>query len=305
MVRIVSMLPGATEIVCLLGLGDQLVGVSHECDFPPEVRSRPRMTRSPFDAHSMPSAEIDRIVSETVAVGRELYHVDAEVLAGLEPDLVLTQGLCEVCAVSVRTVRSALSGGPTVLSLDAGSIEDVFTDIRRVAEAAGVPERGASAVARLRERLDAVRARGAHAPRRRVACLEWLDPPYSAGHWVPEMVGMAGGREVLARAGEPSGRIRWEAVVRAEPDVLLLIPCGFGPQRSLEEVRLLERLPDWEDLPAVRSGEVWAVDGNAYFSRPGPRLVDGVELAAALIHPDRFAPPDPSRARRAVGALSV
>lgn len=303
--RIVSMLPGATEIVCRLGLGDQLVGVSHDCDFPPEVRSRPRVTRSPFDAHSLPSAEIDRLVSETVAVGRELYHVDAEAIAGLEPDLVLTQGLCEVCAVSVRAVRSALSDGPRVLSLDAGSIEDVFADVRRVAEATGVPERGASTVARLRERLDAVRARVAGGPRRRIACLEWLDPPYRAGHWVPEMVEIAGGREVLARGGEPSARIRWEAVVRAEPEVLLLIPCGFGPERSLDEVRLLERLPGWEDLPAVRSGDVWAVDGNSYFSRPGPRLVDGVELAAALVHPDRFPLPAPSRARRAVGALSV
>jgi iron complex transport system substrate-binding protein len=285
------MLPGATEIVYLLGLGDRLQGVSHECDHPPDARSKPRVIRSPFDSASLPSARIDELVAGAVAEGRELYHVDADAIARARPDLVLTQGLCEVCAVSVRAVSASLPAGPRVLSLDAGSIEEMFADIRRVAQAAGVPERGARAVGELQAHLDEVRARVEGLPRRRVVCLEWLDPPYNAGHWVPQMVEMAGGVEVLARRGEPSRRVRWDEVVRAAPEVLLLMPCGFGPERSLEELPLLRRLAGWEDLPAVRRGEVWAVDGNSYFSRPGPRLVDGVELVSQLLHPEEFGLP--------------
>ncbi len=192
--RIVSMLASATEIVCALGLGDQLVGVSHECDYPPEVvRSKPVVTRRPFDPDELTSAEIDAIVTESATVGRELYHVDAGEISRLRPDLVLTQGLCEVCAVSVRSVRSSLPEGPRVLCLNAGSLEGVLSDFRTVADAAGVSERGREVVGQLVGRIERVRSRAQGLERRRVACLEWLDPPYNGGHWVPEMVEAAGG----------------------------------------------------------------------------------------------------------------
>ncbi len=297
--RIVSMLPSATEIAYALGLGEHVVGVSHECDYPPDARTKPSITRAPFDHHALPSAEIDRIVSETVAVGRELYHVDAERMRELQPDLVLTQGLCEVCAVSVKAVNDALSAGPRVLSLDAGGLDGVLADVERVAEAAGVAEKGREVPSGLRARLDGVRTRAETLPRKRVACLEWLDPPYNAGHWVPEMVDLAGGTEVLSRRGEYSCRIEWREVVEAQPDVLVLMPCGFGPERSLGELSILQEKPGWDGIPAVRSGEVWAVDANSYFSRPGPRLVDGVEALAGILHPETFSRPDATVAVRA------
>jgi iron complex transport system substrate-binding protein len=300
--RIAALLPGATEIVYLLGLGDQLVGVSHECDYPPAARDKPVVTQSPFDPHRLASAEIDRLVTETVATGRELYHLDPEALARVQPDLILTQGLCDVCAVSVKTVSATLPEGPRLLSLDAGTLDEMLADVARVAEAAGVPERGAAVVAGLRARLDAVAAAARGLPRRRVVCLEWLDPPYSAGHWVPEMVALAGGEELLAAPGERSRRVAWDEVVVAAPEVLLLMPCGFGVERSLAELGLLARLSGWDDLPAVRAGEVWAVDGSAYFSRPGPRLVDGVELVASLLHPGTFGPAPDRAAARALAA---
>ena len=303
--RIVAMLPAATEIVYLLGLGDQLVGVSHECDHPPDARTRPRVTRSPFDPHRLPSADIDRLVSETMAQGRELYHVDAATLSELRPDLVLTQGLCEVCAVSVRAVSASLPEGPRVLSLDAGSLAEVLADVERVASAAGGPERGVRAASKLSARLGALREQVRGLPPRRVACLEWLDPPFSVGHWVPEMVELAGGVELLSLPGAHSRWLEWAEVVDAAPDVLLLMPCGFGPERSREELHTLQRLLGWDALPAVQEGEVWAVDGNSYFSRPGPRLVDGVELLARLLHPRRFGPPDPEAAVRAVGLAAA
>lgn len=295
--RIVSMLPGATEIVYALGLGDLLVGVSHECDYPAGARSKRTVTRSTFDPNSLPSAEIDTLVSETLATGRELYHVDPEALAGLKPDLVITQGLCEVCAVSVRAISTSLPTGPRVLSLDAGSLKEMFADIERVAEAARTPERGTQVVAELGARMDAVRREVAGLPLRRVACLEWLDPPYNAGHWVPQMVEIAGGVETISPRGEYSRRLAWSEVVKAGPEVLLLMPCGFGPERSLAEIGLLRRLPGWDGIPAVRAGEVWAVDGNSYFSRPGPRLVDGVEIVARILHPERLGTPPPAAVR--------
>ena len=298
--RIISMLPAATEIAYALGLGDQVVGVSHECDYPPDAARKPRVTRSPFDSHALSSAEIDRAVSESSSEHHELYHVDADRVRDLAPDLVLTQGLCEVCAVSVRSVRAALPDGPRVLSLEAANLGEMLADVRRVAEAAGVPERGEAVVASLEARLGAVRERAEGLPRRRVVSLEWLDPPFSAGHWVPEMLALAGGEDQLCAPGERSRRLDWREVVEARPEVLLLMPCGFGPERSIAELPQLERLPGWGDLPAVRSGEVWALDGNAYFSRPGPRLVDGVELCAQVLHLEEFGAPDTAAAVRAI-----
>lgn len=285
--RICSMLASATEIVYALGLGDRLVGVSHECDYPEEVRSKPVITRPPFDPHALSSSEIDAIVSQSFS-NRELYHIDADAVSALRPDLVLTQGLCDVCAVSLHSVESSLPGGPVPLSLDAGSLDGVLHDIQRVADAAGMTQNGCEVVDRLPARLEAVRWRARGLRSTSVACLEWLDPLYNAGHWVPEMVELAGGRDLLGAKGSPSARIEWLDVVEARPEVMVLMPCGFGLERPLAEVGLLTRLPGWETLPAVINREVWAVDSTAHFSRSGPRLVHGVEILSQILHPEVF-----------------
>lgn len=296
--RIASMLPSATEIAYLLGLGDQVVGVSHECDYPPDARNKPVITQAPFDATVLSSQEIDTRVSESVTSGRELYHVDASRIVGLAPDLILTQGLCDVCAVSVSALRGAALEGPKVLALDAGTLEGVLQDIQRVADACGVSSRGKGAVTELQERIERIRQRASNIPAVRTACLEWIDPPYNAGHWVPQMVEYAGGVETISRKGQFSSRIAWERVVESNPDVLILMPCGFGKERAAAEVELLKRLEGWTVLPAVQNGRVWAVDANSYFSRPGPRLVDGLELAASILHPEVFGEPDACSAVR-------
>lgn len=285
--RVVSLLPAATEMVCLVGACDALVGVTHECDHPPEVRRLPRLTASGIDHRRMTSAEVDAAVRR-ITDEASLYSLDAGLLRELEPDLVITQGLCEVCAVSPGVVERALSTlprRPEVLSLDPSSLEEVISDLVRVGEALGRGREAREKAGSLRQRLRRVARAVEGLPRMRVACLEWLDPPYSAGHWVPEMVALAGGEPLLAAPGEPSRRMGWEEVVGAAPDAVVLMPCGFDVRRTLREAGLLAKVPGWEDVPAVREGRVWAVDANAYFSRPGPRLVRGVELLAALLHP--------------------
>jgi len=298
--RAVSLLPGATEMVFFTGAGEALVGVTHECDHPPEVRSLPRLTSSGIDHRSMTSAEVDAAV-RSVTDGASLYSLDASLLRRLEPDLVITQGLCEVCAVSPGVVEAAISAlprRPAVLSLNPSSLEEVLSDAVRVGEALGRGREARERVAGLRERLRRVARATAGLPRPRVACLEWLDPPFSAGHWVPEMVELAGGEPLLAAPGEPSRRLGWEEVVGGAPEAVVLMPCGFGVGRTLREAGLLARVPGWEGTPAVREGRVWAVDANAYFSRLGPRLVRGVELLAALLHPEApVSPPGPEEAR--------
>jgi iron complex transport system substrate-binding protein len=286
--RVVSLLPGATEMVFLAGAGESLVGVTHECDHPPEVRSLPRLTSSGIDHRNMTSAEVDAAV-RSITDGASLYSLDAALLRRLEPDLVITQSLCEVCAVSPGVVEAAISAlprRPGVLSLNPSSLEDVLSDAVRVGEVLGRGREAREKVASLREGLRRVARATAGLPRPRVACLEWLDPPFSAGHWVPEMVELARGEPLLAAPGEPSRRVGWEEVVGGAPEAVVLMPCGFGVERTLREAGLLARVPGWEGTPAARAGSVWAVDANAYFSRPGPRLVRGVELLAALLHPE-------------------
>ncbi|BBL80572.1 cobalamin-binding protein [Rubrobacter xylanophilus] len=299
--RTVSLLPAATEMVCLAGAREALVGVTHECDHPPEVRSLPRLTSSGIDHHGMTSAEVDAAV-RSLTDGSSLYSLDAALLRRLEPDLVITQGLCEVCAVSPGVVERAISGlprRPEVLSLDPSSLEEVLSDTVRVGEALGRGREARRKTEEFRRRLRRVARAVAGRPRPRVACLEWLDPPYSAGHWVPEMVGLAGGEPLFAAPGEPSRRMGWEEVAGAAPEAIVLMPCGFDVRRTLQEAGLLARMPGWEEIPAVREGRVWAVDANAYFSRPGPRLVRGVELLAALLHPEAPVPvPRPDEAAR-------
>jgi iron complex transport system substrate-binding protein len=288
--RIVSLLPSATEIICVLGLEEQLVGVTHECDYPVSVQALPKVTRTliPTDASS---AEIDHLVEERLTQQVALYTLDMETLVRLEPDLIVTQALCEVCAVAATEVEAAactLPGRPRVLNLEPESLSEVFETIERVAEAAGVPGRGREVVEALQARVHSVVARaGTLTSRPRVALLEWIDPPFSAGHWSPELVDLAGGVDGLGRAGAKSRRLSWEEVTSWQPEVVLFACCGFDVRRTLQDVPILDEVPGWADLPAVRHHRVFVVDGSAYFSRPGPRLVESLELLAHAISPER------------------
>ena len=284
--RIVSLLPSATEIVCALGLIDRLVGVTHECDWPPEVRGLPTVTRTaiPPDASS---AEIDRLVREQLEVSNALYTLDEHRLAALAPDLLVTQTLCDVCAVSesdVAAVVERLPVPPRVLNLEPMTLAAVLRSIETVGQAVGVD--AGPVVIRLQDRLRVVREAVAGRERPRVAMLEWLDPPFSAGHWNPELVALAGGTEVLGQTGEASRTLTWTDVVDVQPEVVVIACCGFDTQRTLADVPLLEEVAGWEGVPAVQHGRVFVVDGSGLFARPGPRLVDGAELLAHLFHPD-------------------
>jgi iron complex transport system substrate-binding protein len=308
--RVVSLLPGATEMVHFAGAARTLVGVTHECDYPPGVEKLPRLTSSKIESRgnsriaptlSMTSAEIDAAVGTLTDEG-SIYALDAGLLERLAPDLVITQGLCEVCAVSMNLVEATLSGmddGPEILSLNPTSLGDVLVDAARIGEALGQVEKTRAKVAALEERLARLEDKVAGLTRPRVGCIEWLDPPFSAGHWVPKMVRLAGGEEIFAGPGEPSVRLKWDEIFEAAPEVLVLMPCGFDAERAAREARALPELSGWSDLPAVRDGRVWAVDANSYFSRPAPRLVEGVEILARILHPGAFAEaPEPEDARR-------
>ena len=286
--RVASLLPSATEIVAFTGAADALVGVTHECDFPPGVAELPVLTAPRFDPHALTSAGIDAAVSavpgDNLDGAGSIYSLDAGRLAELSPELVITQGLCEVCAVSTTLVEEAVSRldpRPEILSMNPTSLGDVLDETVRVGEALGRGEETRRKVSALRDRLSRVEEAVEGLPKPRVACIEWLDPLFSAGHWVPEMVRLAGGEEVLASPGEPSARLSPEAVSAAGPEVVVLMPCGFGVERTVEEARSLRSL-------SYISGRVWAVDANSYFSRPAPRLVDGVEVLARILHPEAF-----------------
>jgi iron complex transport system substrate-binding protein len=300
--RIVSLLPSTTEIAFALGLGDQVVAVTHECDFPPEARCRPVITASALGHQQASSAEIDAAVRGQLRDNLSIYSLDSQLLERLEPDLILTQALCEVCAVSFGIVERAVAevrGEPQILSLEPTSLEGIFGTVLAVGNATGRRAEARRLVASSRARVERVRAQAAAAGSRpRVACLEWFDPPFGPGHWLPEMVEIAGGKAGLGCAGEPSRRISWEDVVAFAPEVIVLTPCGFGLERAIEEARAaLPQRPGWQELPAVRAGRVYAVDGNSYFSRPGPRIVESLELLASLIHPEHFVGPDPTAAQ--------
>lgn len=298
--RIVSLLPAATEIVGALGLMDALVGVSHECDHPREAEGKPQVTHCEIHGGALPSGEIDRWVSETLTRTGTLYTMDEPMMRRLRPEVILTQRLCDVCAVgydSVSAFALTLPGPPRVVNLEPATLSDIFDDIRRVAAAAGVPGRAEDVVAALQARVDAVRARALQAHRRpRCLVLEWIDPPFASGHWNPELVEIAGGEEPLGAKGRPSRRVTWEDVRRAEPEVLIVACCGFDLERTRRDLPLLRAREGWADLPAVRQGRVHAVDGSHYFARPGPRVVDTLEIVAEVLHPDLFAgwfPPRP------------
>ena len=281
--RIVSLLPSATEIIYALGLGDQLVGVTHECDFPETVASLPKITQTliPSDASS---AAIDGLVRERLKTQLALYTLDLPTLERLNPDLIVTQALCDVCAVAEEEVRSAacnLPGKPRVVNLEPTTLAGVLESLELVAQAAGAPDLARSAIAELRARINAVAQRSAIINSRpSVLLLEWLDPPFSCGHWSPELVQLAGGQEVLGVAGERSRTLEWSEVLAAQPEVILIACCGFSIERTMQDVPGLVARTGYADLPAVRQRRVYVVDGSAYFSRPGPRLVDSLEILA-------------------------
>ena len=293
--RIVSLLPSATEIVFALGLGDELVGRTHECDYPAEAASVPVVTSDAGNVASQTSREINSRVAASIHGGSSIYRLDLDALGAANADLILTQELCSVCAVSYREVADAvrrLDAQATVVSLEPTSIEGIFNTISMVGAMAEAEDEAVALVGLLRARLARIENRVlerrlAGIPARRVVCLEWLDPPFASGHWVPEQVRRAGGWDLLGRMGEPATETTWEALRDVEPEQLMLIPCGFDANRTADEWRTGQATrPAWiEDLTAVRDGEVYALDGSAYFSRPGPRVVDGVELLAELFDP--------------------
>ncbi len=281
---IVSLLPSATEIIAALGLEDRLVGVTHECDFPPSVRALPKVTRTliPTDATS---GQIDELVRERMKTDRALYTLDLPTLEALAPDVIVTQTLCGVCAVAEEEVRAAaceLPAAPTIINLEPKNLEQVLESIADVARTLDVPSD--RVLAGLRGRIDNVVARGSRLDRRpRVALLEWIDPPFACGHWNPELVRLAGGIEGLGVEGEPSRMIEWQHVIEWNPEVIVIACCGFTVERTMEEISLLDSVPGWNDLAAVQAGHVHVVDGAAYFSRPGPRLVDSLEILVDCI----------------------
>ncbi|WP_215449698.1 cobalamin-binding protein [Streptomyces sp. ATCC 21386] len=286
--RIVSLLPAATDIVAELGLSSWLAGRTHECDWPPrDVASVPVVTGADLDQNALGSREISDAVGGAAHSGSSLYTLDTEALAALRPDVVLTQDLCDVCAVSYEKVSSTvrlLDADTRVLSLEPRTLDDVLDCLVTVGGVLGVRERSERRRAELLARLTHVRAVVAGRARPRVVAIEWLDPLWPAGHWVPEQITAAGGEPLLAAPGEHTRPMTWDAVRAARPDVVLVLPCGFPPERTLREAHLLTGLPGWSDLPAVRSGRVWVLDGPSYFNRPGPRVVRGTEVLARVLH---------------------
>lgn len=308
--RIVSLLPSATEIVCAIGLGDELVGITHECDWPPEVVGKPVMTRSVRTVPDATAREIHQGVVASMHGGTSLYSLDEAALAAAEPDLILTQELCRVCAVSYREVNAvvrALDADATVVSLEPTSIEGILNSIATVGAMAEAEDEAMGLVASLRERLGTIEAlvearRDSGRSAIRVVGLEWLDPPFSTGHWVPEQIRRAGGWDLLGSDGERSRETTWDAIAEVDPEMLLLMPCGSHlPETTTEWTRTPK--PTWyRELTAVRRGQVFALDGSSYFSRPGPRVIDGIELLAEILDPDAFVDTSPLGSWTPIGA---
>ena len=307
--RIVSLLPSATEIVCALGLREELVGVTHECDWPPDVIGVPVMTRDALDLHGASSREIHQRVDEAVHGGSAIYELDEDALENAAADLILTQELCTVCAVGYREVNEAvrtLERGSTVVSLEPTSIEGILNTIATVGAMTDAEDAAVDLVERLRERLGAIettaqerRERGFVGPR--VVGLEWLDPPFAVGHWVPEQIRRAGGWDLLGQDGEPARPTTWDAVAEVDPDLLLLMPCGYHLRETVDEWAATLR-PEWlEELTAIERGHLIALDGSSYFSRPGPRVVDGIEMLAEIFDPEAFRDRSPATGWMPIG----
>lgn len=300
--RIVSLLPSTTEIVCALGLEDALVGITHECDYPASVSGKPRLTASRISQETMTSKEIDHAVRSQLDGHGSIYDLDEARLRELNPDLILTQELCDVCAVSYKTVERAarmFEADVRVVSLEPKNITDIFDNIRMVGDLTERQSQAGKLVGELRARVDRVRERSAQVERRpRTLMLEWLEPPFAPGHWVPEQVEIAGGDHAFGHAGRPSVTTTAEEIRNYAPEVIVLIPCGYYKEDILRQLPNAQMPEGWNDLPAVRSGDVWATDATSYFSRPGPRVVEGVEILARILHPEIFGPPEDSQAVR-------
>jgi iron complex transport system substrate-binding protein len=290
--RIVSFLPSATEMVCALGLGERLIGVTHACDYPPEIEGKTIVVRSVVPFETMTQPEIDAAVTQTLRNGQSLYRVDERIMQEIAPDLIVTQDLCQVCAPSgneVSQLLDRLPSKPQIVWLTPKCLEEIFDNLRELGAATGRSQLAETLIAEGRARLDKVDARTrAASSRPRVFCMEWIDPVYGSGHWVPEMVRIAGGIDRLGREGTNTVRVRWEDVLQWRPEVLVVMPCGYDLEGTAAQAQKLSGYPGWLDLPAVRDGRVYAVDANSYFARPGPRVVEGTELLAHLIHPDLF-----------------
>lgn len=300
--KIVSLLPSATEIVCSLGLEDRLAGITHECDFPHHISGRPAVTASRISHETMTSSEIDHAVRSQLDGHGSIYDLDTALLEQLDPGLILTQELCDVCAVSYKQVQKAAKmyvAGAKVVSLEPNTIGDIFDNILMIGELTGSDEKAGSVVDGLKKRLDAVRQKTFNiAKRPGVFMLEWLEPPFAPGHWVPEQVEIAGGIPLLGEAGKRSVTTTYEAVLESNPETLVLIPCGYYKEDILRQLENTRFPSAWREMPAVRNGQVWALDATSYFSRPGPRVVDGIEILARIFHPGTFGVPSPSEAVR-------
>jgi iron complex transport system substrate-binding protein len=295
--RIISLVPSATEMLFALGLGDDLIAVTHECDYPPAARELPKVTRDTLPPGLAP-AEIDAAVKERTLAGQSIYELDSDALHALQPDLIVTQALCTVCAVSVDDVRAVaeeIDSQPMVVSLDPHTLGEVLGDARTLAQATDTKDAAVDLIREASERIDRVRlaVRGARRPR--VAALEWLDPPYAAGHWVPQLIDYAGGEDVLGFAGEHSEQTSWDMVAAAEPDIVIVMPCGYDAEIAHREAEMHR-----DELLALGAGQILAVDAASYFSRPGPRLIDGLELLASIIHPELVGDPVDEHARALV-----
>lgn len=300
--RIISLLPSATEIVCALGLKENLVGITHECDYPPHVAGKPVLTASRISHETMSSAEIDHAVRSQLDGHGSIYDLDEQRMHALKPDLILTQELCDVCAVSYKTVERAARMFETdvrVVSLEPNTIGDIFMNIRTVGELTQRAAEAERVVTELATRLEIIKKALVNIENRpRTLMLEWLEPAFAPGHWVPEQVAIAGGDHAFGRAGQPSVTTTAEEISAYAPEVIVMIPCGYYKEDILRQLPQ-SRLPEgWRDLPAVQSGDVWAVDATSYFSRPGPRVVRGVEILARILHPEIFGPPAEQEALR-------
>jgi len=288
--RIVSLLPSATEILFALGLRDRVVGVTHECDYPSEVRSLPVLTKCVFDSEKMTQEEIDREVKRLSLTGESLYRIQDELMREANPDLIVTQDLCHVCAITPGEVQRAvhlLQKKPEIVSLSPKLLDDVFIDMDSVARSAGVEADGV--IRKLQARVKRIAPAATLKERPSVGCLEWLEPLWRTGHWIPGMVQLAGAEEVLAEAGKPSRDLSWEELQLKNPDIIIVMPCGYNLSRAREEFLRVRQSYPWENLQAYQNQNIFVVDANSYFSRSGPRLVDGLEMLAEIFHPEYFA----------------
>lgn len=289
--RIISLIASSTEIVCALGMQNNLVGRSHECDFPPTVKELPQCTAPKFKTDGT-SYEIDQRVKAIVQEGLSVYRVDADKLEALKPTHIITQDQCQVCAVSLSDVENAVcdivSTHPQIVSLKPNSLADIWNDIKQVGVALGVADRSRKLIESLQSRMNSIKAKCTDLPHPTVACIEWIDPLMAAGNWMPELIEMAGGVNLFGEAGKHSPWMKWEDVVAKDPDIIIVTPCGFDVARTLQEMHLIEGKPGFKDLTAVKSGSTFVADGNQYFNRPGPRVVESLEIMAEMLHPKSF-----------------